>query len=211
MTNVGFSVWGQQHNGHLGVAGLGEGLEGLAGCEPLQKWWNCRAGHSCWHATGGPTRRGLQQDCAGPTMIRGLCPDRSPAMTTSTGASTTSMFTVSICCRDLPLPMPQLGLTGCCCLAFLLGLFLDFPESSASLLGWAHTTSWFCSMQVIGLQKTGWPATDTCGILGGATASSCDMEPRGPKGRYPETREGDAGPNPLRGPSPDVQDSVILL
>lgn len=29
MTNVGFSLWGQQQKGHVGIAGLGEGLEGL--------------------------------------------------------------------------------------------------------------------------------------------------------------------------------------
>lgn len=47
-----------------------------------------------------------------------------------------------------------------------------------------------------------WPATATCGILGstgGATASSCDMGPQAPEGRYPEAREGSAGPDPIEG------------
>lgn len=116
--------------------------------------------------------------------------------------------------------MPQLAFTGCC-LAFLLGLCLDFPGSSAqdsceqaSPRGWAHTTSWFCSVQVIGLQRIAGLSLPLVAFL----VALAELLPHRVTSGHRLQRVGIMRPGkgvqaltPFKGPLPGLQDSAMVL
>lgn len=151
--------------GPCGVAGLGEGLEGLD-VSPCRNGGIAKLGAHAGILLEGLLGMGYNRLCwaytvCSPkclatgglhvldTVIKGLCPDCSPARTTSTVASTASMFTVSLCCRHL-----SIGLAAGPCLfpcyrwaslaaaawLFSLVFFLIFLKVVPASC-WAHTTS----------------------------------------------------------------------